>query len=122
MSGHSVSWKFSPIYGPSATFTCHEPEGANCRLHSNCECESWNVRHDKDGKPYHVYLTYDDQDEEVDVRHDMFTDECGVITWLEEDEAADTYAGPERSPADGPIVVEWQDPGYSWSYANKATL
>jgi hypothetical protein len=122
MSGHSVSWKIDR-WQVDGTVACHEPEGADCRLHGGpgCECDSWEPLRDEHGKPYHEVDGYDEKGADAMLRHYMVSGYCSVAEWIDNDGCTDCYADGEHPVVDGPITVEWTDPGYSWCYADSDT-
>lgn len=114
--GHSIAWTIDHdrVRG---VVTCHEPEGAACRLvgGNDCECESWYVERDEQG-PFHVAVAYDDEDNESDVKHRMVDGgSCSVVDWMQDTGVEDSHIGPEQSLRDGAIQVEFDD-GYLWRY------
>lgn len=83
-------------YGVDVHWTCSATEGAWCRLTCPEQCEEWFEDH--------VHALVD-------------AGECVVLPWLENNAAWDeTYSGPPQQVRCGPIFVEWDNPGYRWSY------
>lgn len=85
MSGHWVTitlgarYESGEILDVGVAFECEEPEEADCRYTSDCDCESWHVQRDKKGV-FHLGGWYDEPNRP---RHDMHLDPdgCGVKPW-----------------------------------------
>jgi len=98
-----------------ARFACTAPPGADCRWTNGpgCECESW-------AGPFRDAIgTYHETDDGD--RHYMVPSECTVLPWLENAEWEETYRGQFGPVRSGPIDVEWNDDGYTWSYPEEAS-
>ena len=116
--GHELTVTHDPYMGGADyTATCHEREGADCRLVCEQGCDEWStVRRDEHG-PFH--LVNDDPADEP-VQHRM-TDagQCSVVDWLRNDDAgiADLGPGSGFEIARFPVRVSWAGDGYGWEKA-----
>ena len=116
--GHEMTVTHDPrMGGAEYTATCHEREGAGCRLVCEQGCDEWStVRRDEHG-PFH--LVNDDPADEP-VRHRMTDNgECNAVDWLRNDDAgiADLGPGSGFEIARFPVRVSWAGYGYRWEKA-----
>lgn len=102
-------------WGIELQFVCHDPN-ADCHLLCRvCDgvCDEWTMDPDAfgdQGEPlcYHCHrvLTH--------------SEKCNAVEWLNEmgwDDRINSYNGPNDAPLpDGPVIIEWEDGGYVWSY------
>lgn len=78
-------------YGPHYRYECDEPEGADCRLSgdSDCLCEAWDIKRDKDGPFHMVEVGWDEATSApIEARHSMHpVDYCNIVTWMDESDS-----------------------------------
>lgn len=116
--GHEMTVTHDPrMGGAEYTVTCHEREGADCRLVCEQGCDEWStVRRDEHG-PFH--LVNDDPADEP-VQHRM-TDagQCSVVDWLRNDDAgiSDLGVSPAFEVGRFPIRPVWTGHSYGWEKA-----
>ena len=116
--GHEMTVTHDPYMGGAEyTVTCHEREGADCRLVCEQGCDEWStVRRDEHG-PFH--LVNDDPADEP-VRHRMVdAGHCNAAEWLTTDLAgiADLGVSPAFEVGRFPIRPVWTGHSYVWEKA-----
>ena len=116
--GHEMTVTHGPrMGGAEYTVTCHEREGADCRLVCEQGCDEWStVRRDEHG-PFH--LVNDDPADEP-VQHRMTDNgQCNAVDWLRNADAeiADPGVGSGFEIARFPVRVLWAGDGYRWEKA-----
>ena len=117
--GHEMTVTHDPrMGGAEYTVTCHEREGAGCRLVCEQGCDEWpTVRRDEHG-PFHLVNDYP-ADEPV--QHRMTDNgQCLVVDWLRNDDAGIADLGPGGygfEIARFPVRVSWTGDGYRWEKA-----
>jgi len=123
MSDHEIVWTFDTDQ-VIAKIVCHAEAGANCRLEANhpaCDCEAYRIERDEEG-PFHLYLTEDDDGNEIEERHDMrdsgegrFGPTCNVEAWMNEGEVEESAVkGTTFEIARTQIEPVWTGDYYQW--------
>jgi hypothetical protein len=112
---HYVTWTPYPDEEPEdgewfweqgeSRWECDEPEGANCRLDSDCECEEWNVEQD-DAGPFHKV---NPEWTRGWIRHRMFdSGRCLWIDWFSNCDCMSEDPRPGRHEIE---LAEWDFDG-----------
>lgn len=112
-SGHTVAWVLKEYCSIESTFTCHEPEGADCREYCQGQCEDGPLVCDTCKGYGH------------EPRTDRHCARCGTpitpcecikVEWMDNDGGLDCYAGPTVPLHDGPVEFVWQNDYFDWHY------
>jgi len=88
-------------------FTCEGDRTGACRIYPICDCETWNAEHAK-----------------LDGEHAPGAqDECWVVPWVNAVEPSDSFRDYQTAllgdVLDGEVILEWDDDGVLWRYAEQ---
>jgi len=105
-SGHSVTISLTE-YGVVPKFTCHEPEGAMCRVTCQNGCGSWTPDHEEKTA---AALGSDRKHKLVPYEYG-----CNFVEWMEScDPIGDAFVGTWELVTDNKVQIEYTGEGYQW--------
>jgi hypothetical protein len=113
---HEVVWQFEAGALVRGKVVCNAPEGSECRLVCDEDCELYSdVSRDDSGLWTHLAWAEDDDGNEVEVRHPMNDQgDCNAAMFIN-DSDLEECCPDDFEVARTPVSVRWNGDYYEWS-------